>query len=259
MASDEHGSASGSWVGVAGPGASQTDWGLIVRAIDDEAPESADALEQVTRRYWPAIYAAIRASGRDPHEAADLAQGFVCDVVLRRRLLARADPRRGRFRALLYSALRNYLYEQHRRATRKRRSDGGQPPRALAGDRLESAAADPARSPQQVFAVHWAATMIRRVLRQVQRAYIDEGRESHWMVFERRVARPMLTGEAPAPYETMVRQLGLKDHAQAANMVITVKRRVARALADEIRRTVTDPAEVQEELRELMSMADGRA
>ena len=64
--------------------------------------------------------------------------------------------------------------------------------------------------------------------------------------------RPMLEGGQRTSYPALVRRLGLKDAAQAANMMITVKRRVARALAAEVSRTVTDPAEVEDELLELV-------
>ena len=50
--------------------------------LDEEA--AAAALDQLVRRYWPAVYAYIRRCGRNVHEAADLTQGLVCDVMISR-------------------------------------------------------------------------------------------------------------------------------------------------------------------------------
>jgi hypothetical protein len=62
----------------------------------------------------------------------------------------------------------------------------------------------------------------------------------------------MLLGEPRVPYATLVKRLDLADDAQAANMMITVKRRFAQALMQEVARTVGDPMQVEDELRDLV-------
>jgi hypothetical protein len=62
----------------------------------------------------------------------------------------------------------------------------------------------------------------------------------------------MLLGEKPADYVVLVERLNLKDQSQAANMMITVKRRFVRALYAEVGETVMDPGQVDDELRELL-------
>ncbi len=47
-------------------------------------------------------------------------------------------------------------------------------------------------------------------------------------------------------------QYSPKGCATAGKLVITVKRRMVRALVTEVRRTVSEPGQVVEELRELM-------
>ena len=241
-------------------GASQTDWGMIVRAAAaDPASESdaADALERVARRYWPAIYAFIRSSGRDIHEAADLTQGFVCDVLLVRNLLASADPRRGRFRTLLLSAVKNYLRDQHRRARRLKRSVKGAKPLRLDQVDLEQAAIDTTEPPEKAFSSLWGATLIAHVLEQVRSRCVQDGLGTHWKVFEERIVMPIMFGHGPASYADLVSRYGLKDASQAANLVITIKRRVVRTLVQEVRRTVQEPHQVTEELRDLLQELEG--
>ncbi|MHC4947529.1 MAG: RNA polymerase sigma factor [Planctomycetota bacterium] len=239
----------------ADPGASQTDWSMIGRAVHGEDEPSREAWEQLARRYWPAIYAYVRSTGRDVTQASDLTQGFVCDVMLGRRLLEAADPNRGRFRTLLLTALKHYLIEQHRYQSRRKRAPGGdgdgprivdletEDPRVLALSDVP---------PEDAFAAQWSASLVHRVLELVREECAAEELTPHWTVFEMRVVRPMLQGDRPLPYGVLVDRFGLRDAAQAANMMITVKRRFARRLYQEVRRTVSEEAEVENELRSLL-------
>jgi RNA polymerase sigma-70 factor (ECF subfamily) len=236
------------------PGASQTDWSLIAAAVV-EPDFRGSATERLSRRYWPAIYAYCRSMGLGTDEASDVTQGFICDVVLERGLLAAADPARGRFRNLLLTALANYVRDRHRWASRARRAPSGGPPLSLDGAGLPPAAS-PGRTPEQAFTAQWASVLVRDVLEQVRRACLAGGLDRHWTLFEQRVARPMLHGGDPTPYESLIRQLGIKDVGTAANMVITVKRRVAAGMREEVARTVEQPAEVDAELRELLRVLE---
>jgi RNA polymerase sigma-70 factor (ECF subfamily) len=209
------------------------------------------ALEQLVRRYWPAMFAFIRRSGRDVHEAADLTQGFVCDVILSRNLFNHADPKRGRFRALLMSALQNYLRETHRHDTRAKRSAGSRPLQ-IDESELASAETHASLSPEQAFSAQWNATLIRQVLDRVRRDCLKAGLEPHWNIFEARVVRPMLLNEPRVPYPRLVDRLDLQDSGQAANMMVTVKRRFVQALVEEVSFTVSDPVQVEEEIRALL-------
>ncbi len=58
---------------------------MIAQVAQRDQEAAADALERLVRRYWSAVYAYVRRSGRDVHEAADLTQGFVCDIIISRR------------------------------------------------------------------------------------------------------------------------------------------------------------------------------
>lgn len=229
--------------------ASHTDWSMIVQAARRDEPAAGDALEKVVRRYWPAVYAYVRRSGRNVHDAADLTQGFVCDVILKRSLCAHADPARGRFRSLLLTAVRNYLRERHRHDTRARARHQRD---ALPLDEALTAAEPAGGTPEEAFSHQWGATLVHRVLGTVRDKCMEDGLEPHWTIFEDRVVRPMLMGERPVDYSVLVERLNLKDQSQAANMMITVKRRFMRALYDEVGETVMDPGQVDDELRELL-------
>jgi RNA polymerase sigma-70 factor (ECF subfamily) len=239
-------------VDTAGPSASQTDWSMIFQAAHGDSEPAAEAWDTLARRYWPAIYAYVRSGGCDVHRAADLTQGFICDVMVGRRLLEAADPERGRFRMLLLTALKNYLVERHRHASRRRRMPAGAA--AIDPDRLDPRLISQAeqRTPEQAFAMQWSATLIKRVLDRLHDDCVEIELTPHWAVFEARVVRPMLFGESPTEYAALVDRLGLRDAAQAANMMITIKRRFAKALVNEVRQTLAHPSDVEDELHALL-------
>ncbi|MHC4102265.1 MAG: RNA polymerase sigma factor, partial [Planctomycetota bacterium] len=198
-------------------GASQTDWSMIADVAKQDERAAADAMERLVRRYWSAIFAYIRRSGRDVHEAADLTQGFVCDIIISRRLCDYADPNRGRFRTLLLRAIQNYLRERHRREQRARSTDAYVKPLPLGDSDWALADAGSHETPEEAFSYHWSATLVRQVLSTVRDGCETDGLDHHWTVFENRVVRPMLFNEPPTDYATLVERLKLKDESQAAN------------------------------------------
>lgn len=219
---------------------------------DQKLPEAADAMDQLVRRYWPAVYAYIRSTGRDIHEASDLAQGFVCDVILGRGLFHHADPGRGRFRTLLLTSLKNYMTEVHRHDSRKKRAPQDRPALPIEQADIDAAETQFSTSPDAAFVAQWNATMIRRVLERVRAGCLAAGMDAHWTVFEARVVKPLLFGEPRGNYAKLVDRLELSSAAQAANMMLTVKRRFARELYAEVSQTVSDPMQTDDELRELL-------
>ena len=78
----------------------KTSWTLIdaIRGGDDA--RRADAIEKLTTIYWPPVYAFIRRAGHSRDEAADLAQHFFTEKVLKRDLFVAADASRGKLRSL---------------------------------------------------------------------------------------------------------------------------------------------------------------
>ncbi len=234
-------------------GSSHTDWSMIADAAQVDEEAAAAALDQLVRRYWSAVYAYIRKCGNNVHEAADLTQGFVCDVMIARRLCAAADPDRGRFRTLLLSSLRNYLQQEHRREDRRRIAGMLASPLKLTKAEIESVEDPSHESPEAAFCYQWSAILVHRVLETVREGCIENGLDAHWSVFEQRIVRPMLFAEQPTEYSKLVTQLGLKNIAQAANMMVTVKRRFVAVLYLEVGRTVSDPSEIDDELRQLLS------
>lgn len=232
--------------------ASHTDWSMIANASQQDEEVAAKALEQMVKRYWPAVYAYIRKTGRSVHEASDLTQGFICDVMIARRLATTADHERGRFRTLLLTSLQNYLVQEHRRKKRLTRAGKINEPLSMKPEIIEQIVDSQHSTPEDAFSYQWSAILVKRVLEIVRNDCSAAGLDAHWTIFERRLVRPMMFNESPPDYSVLIKQLGLKDESQAANMMITVKRKFVAALYTEVGSTVSKETDIDDELRQLL-------
>src|SRR5688572_6311922 len=207
-----------------------THWSCIDRARADTASAARPALAEVLRRYRPALFRYLAVGRRiDANDADDLLQGFISSEILERHLVARAQPDRGRFRALLLTALDRYVSRNRRSARALKRA----PERAVSLDDLTPASgpADAGPGPSEAFDVAWGRQVIAQALENMRRECEASRRPDLWAVFEGRVLAPTLEGAEPVPYEELVRRFGLQTPRQASNAVITAKRMFARHLA----------------------------
>ena len=79
------------------------------------APEMARAaLSQLCQTYWPPLYTFVRSRGYSVHDAQDLTQSFFA-YLIERKIYARADRQKGRFRSFLLASLKNFLADAYDR------------------------------------------------------------------------------------------------------------------------------------------------
>ncbi len=238
------------------PGASATDWQLLQSAAAS-GPDARASLDVVARRYWGAIFAFVRAAGVSPAGAADLAQGFIADVLLGRSLLASADARRGRFRSLLRQSVVNYVRDRVRHDRSRKREPASGPPVTSHGTVLDALAGHRQREAEHAFDAHWAAQVVRAAAERAERRCRLEGREQAWAAFERRTLRPQLFGDTPVPYAELVRMLHVDSVGQAAHLVILGRRCFVDELLAEVRATLGPDESVAQEIRELLAAVEG--
>src|SRR5205814_5681485 len=110
---------------VESPNVSTTRWSIVLSCSrrEDTQEKAQQALAELCRIYWRPVFAFICRRGYSVSDAQDLTQDFFV-MLLNGNLLKLADPNRGRFRSLLCTALKNFLVDQHDKATREKR--GGQ-------------------------------------------------------------------------------------------------------------------------------------
>lgn len=81
------------------------------------------ALEELCRRYWPAVRDTLLARRFPPEEAEDICQDFFSNL-LTAGMWHQADRAKGRFRSYLMGALDRTLTQRHRHASRLKRGGG---------------------------------------------------------------------------------------------------------------------------------------
>jgi DNA-directed RNA polymerase specialized sigma24 family protein len=238
-----------------GPGGDflTTHWSLIDGATQNQDEDRA-LVAVLVQRYWKPVYCYLRRKGRPNEEAKDLTQSFFHEIVLNRGLLQRADPAQGRFRTFLLHALDQFLIDQKRRETAKKRipKDKLVPLDVTNLPELPEAALH--GSDADCFTYVWKSTLIDQTLAEVSTACREQGLQTHWNVFEDRVLQPLChNNEAPSMREICTRY-DIENASVASNMLVTVKRRFRAALRKNLRLTVLSEGDVDDELREMLSL-----
>ena len=222
-------------------------------------PAPASGAEAATR-YWGAIYAYIRQSGRRDDEARDLTQGFIADVLLGRDLTSKLDERRGQFRTLLLSAVRNYLADRYRHDHAARRHPAAG--RIVRNDGLAEEALGSARGTDPEAAYHraWISMLIRDAADALRAECTAAGRGAAWDIFDSRILRPMLHGAELASYELLMERWSLDAPSKVSNTIVSMRRAFAGHLLRLVGGTVDrSDAAAREELRALLALLEGRS
>lgn len=226
-----------------------THWSVVVAAGHPEAREAQDALAKLCQAYWQPIYACIRRSGRSREEAEDLTQDFFARL-LTRNTVARACPARGRFRSFLLASLKHFLAHEWEKAQASKRG-GGARLLSLDFDTAETRCAQPVApgdTPDRAFDRQWALTLLDLVLGRLRQEYAHSGRDALFVGL-----KDALAGDRTViPYRDLGIRLGLSEGAVKV-AVHRLRRRYRELLRQEIAGTVSGPAEVEEELRELFA------
>ena len=229
-----------------------THWSVVLAAGSGLSSQAADALEKLCRNYWYPLYAFVRRRGYSPEDAQDLTQGFLASL-LSTRSLDSVHPAKGRFRSFLLASLNHFLANEWDKARTLKRG-GGEP--AISLDAAETRfRAEPSEhlSPDRIFERQWAATLLAQVVVHLRADYEAAGKGR---LFE--ALQIYLTGEKGLPpYREAADCLGLSIEA-LKKAVERLRRRYGELLREEIAHTVTNPAEVDEEIRYLRSVVAAR-
>jgi DNA-directed RNA polymerase specialized sigma24 family protein len=226
-----------------------THWTLILRAQEVDSAETAEkALAKFCEAYWPPLYSFLRHRGHASPEAQDLVQGFFAHM-LEYDTLSRADQTKGRLRTFLLGSLQNFLANEYDRANALKRGGGRQIvsiedhlPEAEAS-MMETAYVSDSRSYDLV----WASHIVKRAWSNLRTAFEAEGK-AEWL----EVLRPFVAGGArtPANQEEAARKLRV-PLATLRTWISRLRQRYREALRREVARTVSDPADVDQELHYL--------
>jgi len=225
-----------------------TRWTRVLEARGN-SPEAKAALSDLCDVSYAPVFAFIRRTAPDEDSARDLTQEFFA------RLLARqgvdtADPQRGRFRAFLLGAVKHFLADMRDHAHRLKRG-GGQLLESIDPGTDTSPGLqlpDPnAVSPDREFDRKWALALLERALASLAREHKAAGKSDQFEAL-----KPWLTGDTEnLSQAAAARQLNLNEGAVKV-AIHRLRRRFREVIKNEIGQTVSDSAEVDQELHYLL-------
>lgn len=227
-----------------------THWSAVLAAGQDDSPRRAEALEFICRAYWGPLYGYIRRRGYDLPDAQDLTQEFFT------RLLARSpfhelDPGKGKFRAFVLAALKNFLADVRDRSVAVKRGGG----RALVSlDRQQAADfmfldVPTQANPERAFDRHWALTVLDRAFQRLQAEFLAMGKSRQFDGLKEYLSREPDTGD----YAAAAQKLGMTPNTVAVT-VYRLRQSYRQMIRAEIGQTVASLPEVEEEFRYLIEI-----
>jgi RNA polymerase sigma factor (sigma-70 family) len=227
-----------------------THWSVVLAAGRADTTTALSALEELCRTYWFPLYAFVRRRGHPPEEAEDLTQEFFLRLI-EKQSLRRADSARGKFRSFLLTSLKNFLVNEWNKERAAKRGGVG---RTFVSWDLPDAErrylAEPAGdlTPDRLFEKRWAVAVVERAQHRLREEY---GAADKLPLFEELKAH--VWGENTGGYSGPAARLNTSEGALriAAHRM---KERFRSLLREEVAHTAASPAEVDEELRYLVSL-----
>lgn len=227
-------------------------WTVVVQASDADPGRAHQALEQLCGRYWKPLYGSAKRKGFSHEDAEDLTQRFIIKL-LEKNAFRAFERRQAKFRTFLRDALGNFLIDEWRRKGAAKRD-------ASRSDSLEALEREPENgvriptSPapeDRCFDRDWANELIHRAITQLRLECETQGPEK-LQLFEQLQER--LLDEADADF---YEQVGVKLHKNLGAVKTAhsrLKGRLKELVRKEIADTVGSHAEIDEEIKYLLSV-----
>ena len=198
-------------------------------------------MSELCEAYYAPVVAFLRRQGREEDAARELAHDFFAKL-LAGGAIEGARPERGRFRSYLLGALKHFAADQRDKTLASKR--GGGLEHAEMDDEMPDSTME---MPDAEFDRQWALTLLARSLSRLESEMAAEGKTAHFEAL-----KPWLSAEADStPQAVAAEKLGLSIEAVKV-AVHRLRKRFREAVKTEIAHTVSDAADVSEELDALM-------
>jgi RNA polymerase sigma factor (sigma-70 family) len=226
-----------------------THWSIVLAANNADSVLGANALERLCTTYWRPLYAYVRSRGYSPEDAEDLTQSFF-QRLLGKDYLQLAVKERGKFRTFLLTSLQRFLINDWERQRAVKRG-GGQAPVSWDREAAETFYLSDRTdhlSPERVFDRRWAVSVLELVLSKLREEHSRAGKGP---LFEE--LKDFLWGDSENnSYSELASRLETSEGALRTAMH-RLRQRYRDLLRAEIAQTVSDPNEIDDEIRELFS------
>jgi RNA polymerase sigma-70 factor (ECF subfamily) len=221
----------------------ETRWSMVLRATAG----SKEALEDLSRSYWPAVYAFVRRSGFSPQDAEDITQETFSRL-LKEGQLPEVDQARGRFRSFLCACAEHEASHCRDRCAAQKRGANrvGSLDTMEAEQQYELLPVTDAPI-EQVFDRAWSTILVSRALNELKSDYARLGKTEICNAL-----LPLLSaGTERGDHRVLANKLGLSE-GNARVIWSRFKTAFIGHLRSQVAETVAEPGEVDAELRYLL-------
>lgn len=226
-----------------------THWSVVLAAGQADSEDAGAALDELCRTYWFPLYAYVRRRGHNPEEAQDLTQEFFLRF-LERKYLRLADSTRGRFRSFLLTSLKNFLINEWEKTRAAKRGNGHSfhPWDLDDAERRYLAEAGGDLTPDRLFERRWAVAVVEHTQSRLRGEYEAANKLA---LFDG--LKDQVWGDPAGSYSDLAGRLHTTEGALriAAHRM---RERFRTLLREEVAHTAANPAEVDDELRYLVSL-----
>ena len=230
-----------------------THWSVVLTAKSPVSPDATEALEQLCRTYWGALYAFVRRAGRSPADAADLTQAFFARF-LAKEFLQNVDRQKGKFRSFLLKTLNHFLADEWRHAHAEKRA-GSHPAISISVEDWETRYGHELASdltPERLFERRWAMALFDQALARLREESVRAGKGGQFELLKEFLS----SASSDGAYAGVAGQLGLSPGTVPV-LVHRLRQRYGELVREEVAHTVSSPEEVEAELRHLLGVLSG--
>jgi len=214
-----------------------------------QSTSSKAALAELCRLYWFPLYAFVRRRGYSLADTQDLVQGFFLHL-LDHKALAEVDPRKGKFRSFLLASIKNYLSNEADRSRCLKRGGNIEfvPLDTQYAEELYKFEPADFLTPETIFDARWATALLNETMARLGNEYAAQGKSAALQALEPFLP-PSSAQEVPS-YEQVADKLQVSIVA-VKTLIHRLRKRFTTLLREEVARTVSDPAEIDEEIHSL--------
>ncbi|MFT4547265.1 MAG: RNA polymerase sigma factor (sigma-70 family), partial [Verrucomicrobiales bacterium] len=221
-----------------------TRWSLVLQAKEGDERSRIDALGQLCERYWYPLYAFVRRRGYDGPDAEDLTQGFFGELLAKDRVQLFSEAK-GRLRAYLLGAIKNYLANERAKANAQKRGGGVTTLSFDAATAEERYRMEPPNldSPEKLFELRWALDLMESAFENLRGEYERAEKGALYTALKGHLSGAEPTGGYAEIAATLVMTEGAVRVA-----LHRLRKRYRGALEEVIADTVADKSEVDAEI-----------
>lgn len=227
-----------------------THWSLVLLAARDDTPRAAHALNELCRIYWYPLFAFVRRSGQNPHDAEDAVQGFFAHL-LESNWLTTADRSKGKLRSWLLSSLKYFLTNEWRARQAKKRGGGQEIISFDAHEAEQRYKLEPPdfTSPDALYDYNWAQSMMFEATKRLESAERASGLGDRFTLI-----KDCLYGQrADVPLAQLAERSGTTE-AALKSAIVRLRQRWRSLLREVVAETVAAPDQTEGELRNLTAI-----